>query len=149
VVGTDGSEGANTAVEAAVELAGLTGATLHVVQAYKVVDATTMAMGADVPMMTSGVAEANEAAGEHAQQVCDEVVQQAERAGVRARAHAIAGKPADVLIQLAGDVDADLIVVGNRGMAGARRFVLGSVPNKVAHHCPTSVFVVDTSRARA
>jgi len=148
VVGTDGSEGANTAVDAAVELAGMTGATLHVVKAYKVVDAATMAMGADVPMMTTGVSEANEAAHEHAQQVCDEVVQKAQRSGVSARAHALAGKAADVLIQLAGDVDADLIVVGNRGMAGARRFVLGSVPNKVAHHCPTSLLVVDTSQAR-
>jgi nucleotide-binding universal stress UspA family protein len=149
VVGTDGSEGANTAVDAAVKLAGLTGATLHVVQAYKVVDAATMVMGADAPMLTSGVPEANEAAREHAQQVCDNAVERAQRSGVRARAHVMPGKAADVLIQLAGYVEADLIVVGNRGMAGARRFVLGSVPNKVAHHCPTSVLVVDTSPARS
>jgi nucleotide-binding universal stress UspA family protein len=146
VVGTDGSDGANTAVDAALALAGLTGATLHVVQAYKVVDAVTM--GADVPMMTSGVSEANDAARDHAQQVCDDVVEKAKSSGVRARAHVMPGKAADVLIKLAELVEADLIVVGNRGMAGARRFVLGSVPNKVAHHCPTSVLVVDTAPAR-
>lgn len=149
VVGTDGSDGAGTAVDAAVQLADLTGATLHVVQAYKVVDAATMVMGADAPVLTSGVPEANAAARDHAQQVCDEAVEKAERSGVRARAHAMPGKAADVLIQLAELVEADLIVVGNRGMAGARRFVLGSVPNKVAHHCPTSVLVVDTAPARA
>ena len=40
------------------------------------------------------------------------------------------------------------VVVGNRGMTGMRRFVLGSVPNKVAHNCPVSVLIVDTSQAR-
>ena len=81
VVGTDGSDGASTAVDAAVQLAGLTGATLHVVQAYKVVDAATMVMGADAPVLTSGVPEANAAARDHAQQVCDEAVEKAERSG--------------------------------------------------------------------
>jgi nucleotide-binding universal stress UspA family protein len=41
-------------------------------------------------------------------------------------------------------VKADLLVLGNRGMTGARRFVLGSVPNKVSHHCPCSLLIVDT-----
>ena len=41
--------------------------------------------------------------------------------------------------------DADLIVVGNRGMSGVRRFVLGSVPNRLSHHCPSSLLIVDTS----
>jgi nucleotide-binding universal stress UspA family protein len=147
VVGTDGSDGANAAVDAAVQLAGLTGATLHVVNAFKVAEAVVM--GPEVPLMTGGVSEANDAAREHAEQVCEAVVQKAQRSGVSARPWAMAGKAADVLIQLAEDVDADLIVVGNRGMAGARRFVLGSVPNTVTHHCPTSVLVVDTSPARA
>ena len=56
------------------------------------------------------------------------------------------GDPADALIRVAADADADLIVVGNRGMAGARR-VLGSVPNKVSHHCSSSVLIVDTTHA--
>jgi nucleotide-binding universal stress UspA family protein len=41
-----------------------------------------------------------------------------------------------------------LVVVGNRGMTGMRRFVLGSVPNKVAHSCSASVLIVNTSQAR-
>jgi nucleotide-binding universal stress UspA family protein len=40
---------------------------------------------------------------------------------------------------------ADLIVVGNKGMTGARRFLLGNVPNKVSHHAPCSVLIVRTS----
>jgi nucleotide-binding universal stress UspA family protein len=52
-------------------------------------------------------------------------------------------------VKVASAASADLVVVGNRGMSGMRRFVLGSVPNKVAHHCPTSLLIVDTSQARA
>ena len=59
----------------------------------------------------------------------------------------MAGDAADALIRVATNARADLIVVGNRGMAGARRFVLGSVPNKVSHHCPSSLLIVDTSQA--
>jgi nucleotide-binding universal stress UspA family protein len=46
--------------------------------------------------------------------------------------------------EVASTVDADLIVIGNRGMTGARR-VLGSVPNSVAHHASCSVLIVETN----
>jgi nucleotide-binding universal stress UspA family protein len=45
---------------------------------------------------------------------------------------------------VAENVGADLVVVGNRGMSGVRRFVLGSVPNKVSHHSPCNLLIVDT-----
>ncbi len=48
-------------------------------------------------------------------------------------------------VEVAEEVDADLIVVGNKGMTGARRFLLGSVPNKVSHHAPCSVFIARTT----
>ena len=54
------------------------------------------------------------------------------------------GDPAEVLIEAAVDAGADLIVVGNKGMGGVKRFVMGSVPNKVSHHAPCSVLVVRT-----
>ena len=47
------------------------------------------------------------------------------------------------LCDVAAEVGADLIVVGNRGMAGAKRF-LGSVPNSVAHQATCSVLIVST-----
>ena len=40
---------------------------------------------------------------------------------------------------------ADLLVVGNQGMQGAKRFMLGSVPNKLSHHAPCSILIVDTT----
>jgi len=64
---------------------------------------------------------------------------------MKVESHPTSGDPCDALIAVAQDVDADLIVVGSRGMTGVKRFVLGSVPNKIAHHAPCSVLIVDTS----
>ena len=68
-----------------------------------------------------------------AKRVCD----------TRIETHARFGSPAEVLCDLASHLQADLIVVGNKGMQGGRRF-LGSVPNTVSHHAPCSVLIVDT-----
>lgn len=59
-----------------------------------------------------------------------------------------AGNPAEVLIAYAGRVGADLLVVGSVGMSGARRFLLGSVPNKVSHHASTDILIVKTDPPR-
>jgi nucleotide-binding universal stress UspA family protein len=75
----------------------------------------------------------NRGAAAEAERVCEHAVADARRQGVRCDVHAVPGDPADVL------------VVGSRGMSGARRFVLGSVPNKVSHHCPCSLLIVDTT----
>jgi nucleotide-binding universal stress UspA family protein len=117
---------------------------VHVVNVYKTASGATMAMASEAAIIES-VGEADEASREQAEQVCAKAVTRAERAGVHARGHAVDGVPADALIRVAEEVEADLIVVGNRGMSGARRFVLGSVPNKVSHHCPTNLLIVDTS----
>jgi len=147
VVGTDGSEGGNIAVDAAIELARLTGATLHIVHAYKVMGSYQLAAAAEVGVVPD-VVESNEAVQAHGRQICAVVVERARGLGVRAEEHCVNDDAADALIKVATDAKADLVVVGNRGMSGARRFVLGSVPNKVSHHCPTSLLVVDTSHAR-
>src|SRR5438477_6173770 len=148
VVGTDGSAGAQIAVGAAIELARLTGATLHVVHGHKLSSAYHLAAAFEVGVLPH-VVESDEAILAESHRICDEAVAQAARVGVATEAHYVAGDAADALIKVATDAEADLIVVGNRGMAGARRFVLGSVPNKVSHHCPSSLLIVDTSHAGA
>lgn len=62
-------------------------------------------------------------------------------------AHAVTGNPADAVLQVAEEVDADLVVVGNQGMHGVRR-VLRSTPKSIAHGAPCSVLIVDTDAAR-
>ncbi len=66
-------------------------------------------------------------------------------AGVEVEAFARQGDPADAILDVAEETDADLIVVGNKGMTGAKRFLLGSVPNKVSHHAPCSVLIIRTT----
>jgi nucleotide-binding universal stress UspA family protein len=63
--------------------------------------------------------------------------------GVASHGHVCAGEPAQTLITIAMGEDAEMIVVGNRGMNGARR-VLGSVPNRVSHHARCGVLIVPT-----
>ena len=54
------------------------------------------------------------------------------------------GDPVDVLLDVASERGVDLIVIGNKGMTGARRYWLGNVPNKISHHATTSVMIVRT-----
>lgn len=147
VVGTDGSACANVAVDAAIELARLTGARLHIVHVYRVVTAATVT-GAELAVPPVDLVEVNEGIRNEGQIICDQAIARADHAGVEAEVHCVGGHAGEELLRVASAASADLIVVGNRGMTGMRRFVLGSVPNKVAHHCPASVLIVDTSKAR-
>jgi nucleotide-binding universal stress UspA family protein len=65
--------------------------------------------------------------------------------GADVETHACEGDAPDALIEIAEQEDANLIVVGNKGMHGARRFALGNVPNKVSHNAPCSVYIVQTT----
>ena len=66
-------------------------------------------------------------------------------AGVAVDIYPRQGDPADAILDVAEEREADLIVVGNKGMTGAKRFLLGSVPNKVSHHAPCSVMIIRTT----
>jgi nucleotide-binding universal stress UspA family protein len=80
-----------------------------------------------------------------AARVCDDAAARVRTEGLTCETHAVPGDPSDALISVADQVHADLIVVGNRGMTGLKRFVLGSVPNKISHHATCSVLIADTS----
>ena len=67
------------------------------------------------------------------------------RPASRSATFAREGDPADAILDVAEERGADLIVVGNKGMTGAKRFLLGSVPNKVSHHAPCSVLIIRTT----
>lgn len=145
VVGTDGSERAARAVEQASALAKICGATLHVVSAYKGIEsaiATAMAAGSLVATPPALGRESKEEA-DAAQQALESGVEPIRADGITVKAHAITGSPASVLLDLAETVEADLIVVGNRGMTGSKR-ILGSVPNTLAHHATCAVLIVQT-----
>ncbi|HEX9504371.1 MAG TPA: universal stress protein, partial [Acidimicrobiia bacterium] len=64
--------------------------------------------------------------------------------GVKCKTHGVAEDAADAIMEIAENEGADLIVIGNRGLSSAKRFLLGNVPNKITHHAPCSVLIVDT-----
>jgi nucleotide-binding universal stress UspA family protein len=117
LVGTDGSETAARAVARAIAL--------------------TAACGARLVVAYVGDAETGR-----------EALAAAE-AGIAGRVETetrlLDGDPADALLGLASAEQADVIVVGNKGMTGAQRFLLGSVPNKISHHAGCDVLVVHTT----
>jgi len=68
--------------------------------------------------------------------------------GVRLSTLLRSGDPAQQIVEVAEEQRADVIVVGNRGIHGRRRWFAGSVPNDVVHRSPCSVYVVDTRSAQ-
>jgi len=118
LVGTDGSDTAAKAVERAVELAKATGASLTI--------------------LTAGH-------GEHAKEIVDLAAAAHADSGVKIDTRVDDRDAASALVEVADAGDYDLLVVGNKGMTGASRFFLGSVPNKVSHHIQRSLLIVRTT----
>ena len=142
VVGTDGSETAGEAVRQAVDLAKLAGARLSIVSAYapvskRRVQSEQEGAPADVQYEIGPREDVN--------LVLDAAAASAKKEGLEVQTHPVEGEPAEAILNVAEETDADLIVVGNKGMTGARRFLLGSVPNNVSHHAPCSVIIVRTT----
>lgn len=133
VVGTDGSPGAEAAVERAAEVARGTGARVHLVTAYP-----------DIPSYRERIESSAKREPIDLQQVADSVLARAAEtlSGIEVETHSREGDPAQVIADVAGEQDADLIVVGDRGLTGLERFLLGSVSSKLSHHAPCSVMIV-------
>jgi nucleotide-binding universal stress UspA family protein len=142
VVGSDGSDTARKAVDAAVELAGLTGAKLELVSAYEPVPGQRLRVEArQVPADLQWMVNPRE----DVDATLAEAAELAAAAGVESRTYAREGDPADAILDVAEELGSDLIVLGNKGMTGAKRFLLGSVPNRVSHHAPCSVMIIRTT----
>lgn len=142
VVGTDGSETATEAVRQAVDLAKLAGAQLSIVSAYAPVSKRRVEDEKD-----GAPADVQYEIGprEDVNLVLDGAAASARKEGIEVQTHPVEADPAEAILNVAEETKADLIVVGNKGMTGARRFLLGSVPNNVSHHAPCSVIIVRTT----
>jgi nucleotide-binding universal stress UspA family protein len=142
VVGTDGSETATEAVRQAIGLAKLSGASLEVVGAFEPVSQNRLReekgeVPGDVQYAVNPREDVNV--------ILENAAGMAKQEGVEAAPYPREGDPADAILDVAEETGADLIVVGNKGMTGAKRFLLGSVPNKVSHHAPCGVYIVRTT----
>jgi nucleotide-binding universal stress UspA family protein len=135
VVGTDGSETADRALDEAIAIAQRDQAKLHVVTAFP-----------DPAMIRERITSGATAAPVNLSQVADSVLNRAaihaEEKGVHAETHSREADPAEAILDVAKTVNADLIVVGSRGLSGIERYLLGSVSNKVSAHAPCNVMIV-------
>jgi nucleotide-binding universal stress UspA family protein len=142
IVGTDGSETAELAVRHAAEVAKAFGAKLTVVTAF-------------VPRPEEEAKRLEEAPEDVRWAITDATSADERARKGKAIAHEVgvddvvvrvdSGDPASLLIDAADETGGDVIVVGSRGMTGAKRFILGSVPNRVSHHAPCDVMIVHTA----
>jgi nucleotide-binding universal stress UspA family protein len=140
VVGTDGSDRAGIAVRQAMALAKMSGAELH---AVNVVHAALTVGFAD---SRTGQDRVN-TMREEAEAIRSQLLSDAEAEGVSLKVHNPGGDAAKAILGTAENLSADLVVVGNRGMTGTKRFVQGSVPNTIAHNCHCDILIVDTDTA--
>jgi nucleotide-binding universal stress UspA family protein len=138
-VGTDGSETASKAVDFALDLAEKYGSHVVVASSYRPVREDRIKQEqkeapADIQWSINPMEDVNDA--------LRAVEEKAKARGLETTSEAQEGDPADVLCAIAEKHNADLLVVGNRGM---QRRVLGSVPNSVSHKAPCSVVIVKTT----
>jgi nucleotide-binding universal stress UspA family protein len=131
-VGTDGSETASEAVQQAAEFARRFDAKLVLLSAFKT----------DPPPPDAGEAQWSYSPAAQLRGLLARTEEEMKEQGVECTTLVDEGDPADVLVRLADECSADVLVIGNKGM---QRRVLGSVPKSVAHNADCSVFVVKTT----
>lgn len=138
ITGVDGTDTALNAAREAAQLASATGALLVVASAYPGGDVERVTAGSDTFVYSSESA---------ARQVAENAAStlRSEYAPLAVRTEARVGKPEDVLVQLAEETEAHLIVVGNKRVQGPGR-VLGSIATHVLHHAPCDVYVAHTHK---
>jgi nucleotide-binding universal stress UspA family protein len=142
VVGTDGSDTATQAVREAVDMCKSVGATLELVSAYAPVSESRLrAERRDAPEDVQWAIHPKQ----EVEMSLSDAADIAREAGVEVNTHAVQGDPADAIIEVAEQQNSDVVIVGNKGMTGAKRFLLGSVPDKISHHAPCSVLIVRTT----
>ncbi len=148
LVGTDGSPGATAAVKFAAALARASGAELTILSSFQRPDQSLVEAIWEAGALKEGRESVPEefewrvSAGGAAQLAIEQGSEAATAEGVEGRTRVEEGRPSDALMRVAEEEKSDLIVVGNRGMHGVERFLLGSTPNKLSHYPLCDLMIV-------
>ncbi|WP_338598343.1 universal stress protein [Sulfolobus tengchongensis] len=134
LVGYDGSQNAERALDFAIELASKFSAKLYIVE---VIDLTVFYNAGVLPPL-----EATRSLEEKAKKDIKKAVEKAKERGVEADGITLEGDPANTILQFASDNQIDVIVVGSRGLSKIQRLILGSVSNKIAQESKVTVIIV-------
>ncbi len=142
MVGSDGSESAIGAVRTAAEIAVRDSAEVFVATVYR-----QLPPEEHQALEELGVENQKELADEgRAQAIVDAACALVEDIGATAQGLVVVGdRPGEALVDVAAEHGVDLIVSGNRGMTGAKRFIIGSVPDYVVHHATCDVLIDHTT----
>jgi nucleotide-binding universal stress UspA family protein len=133
-VGTDGSETADEAVREAAEVARRFGAKLVLLSAFSKGSSAARPQNVELQWASNSSARVRT--------ILERLEQDLGKDGIDCETRADEGDAGEVLVRLAEECGADLLVIGNKGM---KRRVLGSVPNTVTHNAGCSVLVVKTT----
>jgi nucleotide-binding universal stress UspA family protein len=137
----DGSKELHHATRAAVEVADATGSELHVLSVLETAQLLPqMPYPGPEAWETSGTVEEAE---QQARRLLSRVSERVEAGGSTVEeSHLTFGKPDKEIVRLAGELDADIVVLGSRGLGAVGRVLLGSVSDSVVRHALCSVLVV-------
>ena len=137
VTGIDGSESATRALVEAIKLAKAFDQELVIVSAYRLAGTATGALPAEFAAVITPLSRV--------EGVLDDAASRARTSGVKVSTRAAQGDAADAILKVAEEIEADLIVVGNKGIGSVKRFVLGNVPSKIVHNSTCSTYIVQTT----
>lgn len=135
----DGSARAEKAIPVAARLARASGGTILLAQI------------ATIPIMyesyggSSDIGEIINTEIENAEDYLETMAQSEKLAGIKVETNVLVGAPAQTLLSMATSFKADLIVMTSQGKTSIKRWVLGSVAQKIARHSPIPVLVLQQS----
>ena len=133
LVAYDGSEGSKLALEKASDIAKASGAEFHILAVGRI---------PEYAETVSEVEEAKEQASSFYSKITDEAVRNLGERGLTATSHIDFGKPGDVILRIAEDLKADLVILGTKPHSALRRRFLGATVDKVVDHAHCSVLVI-------
>jgi nucleotide-binding universal stress UspA family protein len=139
LIATDGSGTAHAAIDAGLELAAEGGSEVVFVHVTSVLEFPSAATGSEAPERLLQI---------DTDAVLVEALEQARKCGVPATAELLIGRAPKQIIRLARDIEADLIVVGSRGLGRVESAILGSTSRAVATKADRPVMIVRTTGVR-
>lgn len=132
LIATDGSKYSDNALDEAISLAKYYKGALHIVNVVSISDE-----------FQTVVPEAADKIIDSATHYLTELKSEAERAGVNAEIYVREGEPYKVIVELASNVKAGIIIMGSHGRTGLIKIFMGSVTSRVIGHAPCPVMVVN------
>ena len=137
---TDGSEHSIEAAGVAAEIAAKFGSDVIVINVLHPVP--MVAPYVNAAEMSLDYQSIQEEAKSHQRETISTTIAELEKHGIKAESLESEGHSVSGIVESARDIDADLIVMGSRGMGGFQRFLLGSVSDGVLHHAECPVLIV-------